>query len=209
MNYLITETTTRPFSTVYRVSIGGNGKSYLSDDFLNIEDANNAIDKVEQAKNNIINMARENTDNVIDQIKKVHDYLIDTIEYDSSDGRNVYNVYGSLINGKAVCEGYARAFKDILDEMGIPCIIVCGVGTNRSGTTESHAWNYVKINDNWYAVDVTWDDPVISGYGKLTDNIRYKYFLVGSDVFFEDHVEDGNIVEEYYFKYPEISKENY
>ena len=66
-----------------------------------------------------------------------------------------------------------------------------------------------KINDNWYAVDVTWDDPVISGYGKLTDNIRYKYFLVGSDVFFEDHVEDGNIVEEYYFKYPEISKENY
>lgn len=205
---LITEITTKAFSTTYRISIGGNGKNYLADEFLDENAVNSAIDSVEQVKNEIINLANNETD-IVEKIRVIHDYLIDTVEYDATAGRNVYNIYGALIEKKAVCEGYARAYKDILDEMGIPCIIACGIAQNSSGVTETHAWNYVKINGVWYAVDVTWDDPVIIGNGKITDDIRYSYFLNGSTKFFTDHYEDGNIAGDYNFVYPTISDTDY
>ena len=203
---LITETITRPFSTTYRVYIGGNGKNYLADEFSSIESVNNAINEVEIAKKGVI---LKTGNDQIENLKIVHDYLIETIEYDSTTGRNVYNIYGSLIDKKSVCEGYARTYKSILDEIGIECVIVCGNGRNSLGETESHAWNYVKIDGNWYAIDVTWDDPVIIGNGNLTDEIKYTYFLKGSDEFFVDHFEDGHIVGSYNFSYPKISRINY
>lgn len=204
--YLLTEITTRAFSKTYKVSIGGNGNSYLADDFSSETSANYAIESVENVKNDIINSLEGND---IEKMKTVHDYLVDHTEYDANAGSMVYNIYGTLINGKSVCEGYARAFKYILDDIGIPCIIACGIGRNSTGATESHAWNYVKIDGVWYAVDVTWDDPIIPENAVLTDDIRYTYFLKGSNLFFKDHFEDGNIVGDAEFKYPEISVENY
>ena len=203
---LITEITTRAFSTTYRISIGGNGKNYLSEDFDGLSKVNSEISNIENIKNDIISKTGEDK---VENLKIVHDYLVDTIEYDVDAGKNVYNIYGALVDKQAVCEGYARTYKMILDELGIPCIIACGTGRNSSGETESHAWNYVQIDDKWYAVDVTWDDPVIIGNGSLTDTLKYRYFLVGSDEFFKDHFEDGNIVAEFKFEYPTLSNTNY
>ena len=205
---LLTEITSRTFSKTYRVSIGGNGQNYLLEEFQSQDNVENVIKEVEQIKSNIISNSSQGTDDVVEILRNIHDYLVDNTEYDASAGKNVYNIYGTLVKNKAVCEGYARSYKYILDELGIPCIIACGIAQNKSGVTESHAWNYVKINENWYAVDVTWDDPIIRGNGKITKSIRYKYFLVGSNNFFQDHAEDGNIAEEYNFTYPEISKED-
>lgn len=204
--YLLTEITTRAFSKTYRVTIGGNGNSYLADEFLTEGSVDAAIDSVEKVKNNIVNLASGND---IDKMRIVHNYLIDNTEYDVNAGSMIYNIYGTLMNGKSVCEGYARSFKYILDDLGIPCIIVCGIGKNSEGKTESHAWNYVQINGVWYAIDVTWDDPLIRGNGTITDDIRYSYFLKGSNKFFEDHFEDGNIVGDAQFRYPEINGEDY
>lgn len=203
---LITEITTRAFSTTYRISIGGNGKNYLSEDFDGLSKVNSEISNIENIKNDIISKTGEDK---VENLKIVHDYLVDTIEYDVDAGKNVYNIYGALVDKQAVCEGYARTYKMILDELGIPCIIACGTGRNSSGETESHAWNYVQIDDKWYAVDVTWDDPVIIGNGSLTDTLKYRYFLVGSDEFFKDHFEDGNIVAEFKFEYPTLNSTNY
>ena len=72
-----------------------------------------------------------------------------------------------------VCEGYARAFKILCNQLGIPCMLAVGDAISYADATpESHMWNEVKMNDgNWYAVDVTWNDPVgsdndptLSGY---------------------------------------------
>ena len=208
--YLSTEIRTIAFSKTYRVTVGMNletNEKYLADGMNDENDVNRAIEEVETIKNNIIEKCKDM--DTVDQLKCINDYLIDNVRYDSGNGRNVYNIYGTLIDGKAVCEGYARSVKYILDELNIPCIIACGIGQNSTGTTESHAWNYVYINDNWYALDVTWDDPIIVGEGVyISDNIRYNYFLKGSDVFFKNHFEDGNIVDNSNFKYPEISKTN-
>lgn len=206
--YLLTEITTRAFSKTYRVSIGGNGGSYLFNEFNSGDGVYTAISNIELTKKNVINSC-SNKDTV-EKIKIVHDYLIDTIEYDSTYDNNVYNVYGALANGKCVCEGYARAFKYILDGLDIPCVIACGIGRNSEGSTESHAWNYVKVNDIWYAIDCTWDDPIIrGGNGYLSEERRYTYFLKGSDTIFKDHFEDGNIVGTFGFKYPELSKTDF
>lgn len=203
---LVTKITTRAFSTTYRISIGGNGKSYLSDEFDGLSKVNSEIANIENIKKDIL--LKTGSDKV-ENLKIVHDYLIDSIEYDVEAGKNVYNVYGALVDKKAVCEGYARTYKLLLDEIGIPCIIACGTGTNRTGETESHAWNYVQIDNTWYAIDVTWDDPVIIGNGTLTDSLKYRYFLLGSDEFFKDHYEDGNIAAGFNFKYPVLSSTNY
>lgn len=205
--YLLTQTTTRAFSKKFEVSIGSNGESYLSSSFPTEESVIEAIYQLEEVKSNLI--AKCEDKDVVEQIKIVHDYLVDVAEYDSSAGENVYNVYGTLINKMSVCEGYARSFKYIMDELNIPCIIACGIGKNSTGEAENHAWNYVQIDDNWYAIDVTWDDPVVRNGGVVSQEDRYKYYLVGSNKFFEDHFEDGNIVAQANFKYPTLSVLNY
>lgn len=204
--YLLTEITTRAFSKTYKVAIGGNGNSYLSDDFSNSEIARNSIEMVEQCKNAIIDGCRDL--DTVEKIRYVNNYLVDNTEYDMNAGGNIYNIYGTLIGKRAVCEGYARSCKYILDDLGIPCIIACGIGKNSTGATESHAWNYVQVDGNWYALDVTWNDPIITN-GRMTDAIRYEYFLNGANKFFADHFEDGNIVGNASFEYPELSVLNY
>ena len=110
----------------------------------------------------------------------------------------------------SVCEGYARSFKYILDEMGIPCVLVIGTGTNSRGETERHAWNYVEIQGTWYAVDCTWDDPVVVGGGIVSQSSKYKYFLKGSNDFLADHMPSGQFTpggKE--FTYPNLSSSSY
>lgn len=59
-------------------------------------------------------------------------------------------------------------------------------------------------------VDTTWDDPIIIGNGELDNNIKYKYFLKGSEEFFKKHLEEGKFTTEgINFIYPELSKTNY
>ena len=74
---------------------------------------------------------------------------------------------------------------------------------------ENHAWNYVRLNGNWYAMDVTWDDPIIVGNGYISKSVNYKYYLKGSNEFFTNHTEDGKIVGDANFKYPTLCPANY
>lgn len=207
--YLLTEITTTIFKKTYRVSIGNNNnETYLSSEFSTEAIVNSAISKVNEEKEII--KGKILSENIETKLRTVHNYLVDNIEYDSTISKsNIYNIYGAIISKIAVCEGYSRAFKYLLDDLGIPCIIVCGMATNSNGETENHAWNYVQIEGKWYAIDVTWDDPIIIGYGKVADNIRYAYYLKGSNNFFNDHEEDGNIVADSNFVYPTLNAIDY
>ena len=62
--------------------------------------------------------------------------------------------------------------------MGIECTLVIGKGTNSSGKSENHAWNYVKLDGNYYAVDATWDDPIVEGNTNITSTIRHKFYSI-------------------------------
>lgn len=58
---------------------------------------------------------------------------------------------GALLEGQAVCSGYTRAFRDVCEAAGVPCVVVVS-------DDEAHAWNQINVNGAWYNVDVTWDD---------------------------------------------------
>ncbi len=184
------------------------GGSYFIDYFTKSSEVRAAKLAIEQITDDIIQRASGSTE---DKIRFVHDELVNRIEYNQESNINNSNLYGAIIEGKCVCEGYAEAFKYILDKLEIPCVTIYGTGVDNNGEAEAHAWNYVKMdNGKWYAVDVTWDDPIIIGNGKLSDKSRYRYFLKGSDNFNSTHIEDGDVSQTgQTFKYPTLSKEDY
>lgn len=208
---LINEKRTSDGTTTYYISIGpGNNKNYLQDNFQTKESIENAQNYLDNIINQMI--AQTQSDTIETKITKVHNWLVRVVNYEKSDNNiNQYNIYGAIHDKKAVCEGYARSFKYIMEKMSIPTILVSGTAKNSEGKIEAHAWNYVEINENWYAVDVTWDDPVIAnGTSYLTDEKKYKYFLKGADEFFKDHTESGTISENgIIFSFPLISGGNY
>ena len=89
---------------------------------------------------------------------------------------------GTGTNGP-VCEGYARALKVLCDAENIPCVLVDGVASSRVGHSEAHMWNYVQMgNENWYAVDVTWNDPVVqNATGAVSGAESKDWLLVGGN----------------------------
>ncbi|MCI9039341.1 MAG: hypothetical protein HFJ29_05680 [Clostridia bacterium] len=192
----------------YKVSIGPrNNGSYFLDTFKTQEEVEIAKAYMEDIRRQMTEQIA--TDGIYRKLGKVHNWLIETITY-GGNTKDQHTIYGALANNKAVCEGYARAFKYLMDASGIPCILVSGTGTNSRGEEESHAWNYVQINENWYAVDVTWDDPILVNGGELTQELKYKYFLKGSEEFKVDHKEDGKLSEKgKTFRFPTISTQNY
>ena len=125
-----------------------------------------------------------------EKIKAIHDWLVNNVEYDTT-GYNTgniaetsYTAEGLFETRVAVCDGYAKAFVAMAKRAGLDAIRVTGVAYNGT-VTESHAWNQIKWNGKWYNIDVTWDDPVVSGdYG---DNLSYEYFMVPDSIFNQDH----------------------
>lgn len=207
--FLTKETITRRNKVTYNVYIdNGKNSNYLVDEFNSEVLVKNAIEKIEEMKKNILSKSMGNS---YYDIKMIHNYLIDNVEYESSISKgNIYNIYGALINKEAVCEGYAKAFKYLLDGLNIPCVIINGKATNSQGKTENHAWNGVQIDGKWYGVDVTWDDPIIIGNGKITSDLKYKYFLKGEELFKQDHIPERRFTEggEKY-TYPVINNTDY
>ena len=206
--YLNIETTTRGTEKTFNCYISaGEGSDYLIDQFYTKEEINNAIGKIENVRDKIL---ERKTGNTYKDIKLIHDYLVYNLDYDTStSGEHIYDIYGALINHKCVCEGYAKAFKYLLDSFGIESTIVIGTATNSQGQSENHAWNYVNLDGIWYGVDCTWDDPIIIG-GFDDTKISYTYFLKGSNTFDVDHFPTGFFTEEgKEFIYPTISVRDY
>ena len=122
----------------------------------------------------------------------VHDYLVDNCTYDQ-DGREgsehdfCHTVYGCLVKGEAVCEGYARTYQYLMQALGLPCGTVSGTANG------PHAWNYLSVDDTYYWVDVTWDDPV-STDGSTADagSKKHTYFLLDDEHILRDHAVGEN-----------------
>ena len=196
--------------SIHNVEISnGSNSSYLKENFQNQSVLIEKLDLLETIKKEIDRQLEGFSD--YDKIREVHNWLIDNIEYDVNlNADEPYSISGALTEGKAVCEGYARSFKYIMDELEIPCVLISGTGTNSNGETESHAWNYVQLDGNWYAVDVTWDDPIIVGNGYVAEDTHYRHFLRGQNTFGETHQPDGYLSQNSMeFTFPTLSEEDY
>lgn len=206
---LMTKTITKGVKVKHELYIQNQeGYTTLPNEFEDIEDVKRVESDIDLTKSKIIKDAKGNN---AAKVLLAHNWIIENLSYDTSTNKkNNNNIYGGLIKKEVVCEGYAKTFKYLLDELDIPCVLVCGTGTDGEGNTEKHAWNYVYLDGNWYAVDTTWDDPIIIGNGTLTDAYKYKYFLKGEGEFNNNHIENGKFTENgIEFEYPELSRSNY
>lgn len=116
---------------------------------------------------------------------EIHDFIINNCKYDNNDtDYSRSSSYGALVDGKAACEGYSKAAKLLLDEAGIENGIVFGTAKNESGKSTAHMWNAVKINNKFYNLDCTWDDPVNDGGKSMR---MYSYFNVSDEMISVSH----------------------
>nr|MBQ4320152.1 hypothetical protein [Clostridia bacterium] len=116
------------------------------------------------------------------KVKFVHDCLIELAEYDTRTADEVkegkrpsstkaFDIVGVFKDNLAVCQGYTEAFYYLMRELGIECKIAEGMSFDGFG----HSWNLVKLDGEWYHVDVTWDDRG----GK--EGLSYIHFCVTDD----------------------------
>lgn len=109
-----------------------------------------------------------------EKLLAIHDAIVLSCTF-SQDGENAPTAYGALVDGSAMCEGYAFAFSYLCTAAGIENYVVSG--TNSNG--EPHLWNKAVCGGEWYNVDCTWDDPILK-----TENekyLRHDYFLVSDE----------------------------
>ncbi|MCR5817112.1 MAG: hypothetical protein K6F91_09535 [Ruminococcus sp.] len=125
----------------------------------------------------------------IEKVKAFHDYIIKNCQYTKDGGSSIYTAYGCLVEGKAVCEGYAMAMDYLCEKAGIYSLLISGESTNSSGVTLTHIWNKILIDGKWYNFDITWDDPV-SNFG--ADYVRYDYFAVTDEFIEKTHKVEKN-----------------
>lgn len=163
--------------------------------------SNDEINMIEEKMNGFISENITEEMNVVDKIRSFHDYLINNSVYDKdsaalieSGGNASFNsshkATGPLIYGKSLCSGYSDAMKIYLDKIGV---------TNYKVSNTRHIWNLVYVNDSWFHLDLTWDDPITS----TGDNILlHKFFLVDTDTLLKLDSTEHSFNPDYY---PEIS----
>lgn len=109
----------------------------------------------------------------------LHDWIINNSYYDETE--TYCSAQDILFRGKGVCNAYTSAYKMLLDAAGIENYVVSGAG---------HSWNAAKIDGVWCHIDVTWDDPLVSGKPAQTVTGRegHYYFGLDDETMLYDHV---------------------
>lgn len=139
---------------------------------VSLDGSNNSVEYFKAIYNTVSKViTRYISDNMSDyeKAKVLHDYLVNNMSYSyeiMTNGSSNPHVYDALVLGTGVCHDYAAAYKILCEKAGLEC---CTVSSN------THAWNIVNIDGEWYNVDCTWDDPV-------GGSLRYTYFLISDSL---------------------------
>ena len=181
-----------PFNTFETIetNYSTNGRIDIK---INKKYSNEDIEKIKNKMNEITLKLNINSYNdVNDKIKVFHDYIVETNKYDKDKedgGNSIYHsdtAIGTLFEGESICSGYTDTLAIFLNMLSLD---------NTRISTNDHIWNVVNINNKWYHIDLTWDDPIVST-GK--DVIIYDYFLITTDELKNKNDGDHNFNEEIY-----------
>ncbi len=149
------------------------GKCYFIPEYsISLLDYQEQKAELEKVRSTVLEKAANLTDDFEKELL-AHDYIVNRCEYVEKTGGTYSSAYGCLVRGYASCEGYAKAMKYLLDEMGIENHLALGSAENNDNESVGHAWNTVKIDGNYYHIDATWDDPMDASVEK-----RYSYFNI-------------------------------
>lgn len=185
------------YTSNYLAVIGGSAskpKSYLE------MATSNALEK--EAIIDLANTITKDATSDYDKLLKVNDWVVQNIYYDwdsylkGSYGRT--DAYGTLVNKKSVCQGYAELTQELLRAAGIPARLVRGhaLGVSASGRgwdevdhkKSNHAWNEAFVDGRWIILDTTWNsgNKYENGIFKKGPT-KYKYFDIDLKTFSFTH----------------------
>lgn len=116
-----------------------------------------------------------------EKCRRIHDWLIQHVRYDGramaapDSNLPAFDVRGVFLNGRAVCEGIAKAFMLLCQRAGVDCVMIQGtLYDGRQNRNMIHAWNIVRIGERFAHVDVTADLGMSTAAGR----VRYDYYLI-------------------------------
>ena len=140
-----------------------------------------------------------------DRALNAYEHIINNTTYDNvranagynsfedmdADTMSCWNITGVFLNHNAICRGYAQAYQYLMNLQGIECGYVYGGG---------HCWNIIKLDNEWYYIDVTWGDPVTELRYTNTGEIRYieqgidySFFCMTTEQLLQLHTPDADI----------------
>ncbi len=135
---------------------------------------------VQQLNNKVTAIMKEMPSGLseLDRELYLFDYITKTNTYDKAAVTDTsrwksFNAYGALIEGNVVCEGYSRAMQLLSSYANLQCLLVTGQGGN-----VNHMWNIIRIDGNWYHLDITWSD---------NSSVLYNFFNVTDTVIMQGH----------------------
>ncbi len=164
-------------STTYSNDIVENELQFDYKNLTNLEinSINNELYNIKEfITNKVENMSE------YEVVKYCYDYLILNSYYDAR--YNDQSILSVLINHTGVCTSYAKSFKYLMDYFNIPCILVEGTFTE---SNESHVWNMIELENNWYHIDVTQGDA-------SNMFVDYSYFCITDSQVYKDHILSEN-----------------
>lgn len=155
---------------------------------MNAAQRTTAIEAMTAATNNILKNRPITDDEYLIELY-LHNALLTLCTYDETATEsatkhpNAYTAYGALVEGKAVCEGYAKAMQWLLTSVSISTTVIRGYSVeNQTG----HMWNLVRINEHYYYLDPTWNDG--------DKGHQYSYFNITSRDLQRTHIIDSGSI---------------
>jgi len=143
-------------------------------------DIQNKKDAIYKKVNTIL-YGTSNLQTDYEKSKYIYDYIINNTVYDTDGTDSIFWIDGVFLNGKAVCQGYAKAFQLLTGFLGINSVYVRGQSRDIN-----HGWNLVEIDGEYYHVDSTWGDLNVDGQ----NGIDYSYLNLTDAEILMDHTID-------------------
>lgn len=138
------------------------------------------IQKINKGVDEIITNELTNDMSIEDKLLKIHDYIINNTRYDMNKSNDAsYTALGPLFNGYAVCSGYADLMAIFATKLNLQ---------NFKVASDTHVWNAILIDGNWFNVDLTWDDPITKNSD--VDTLSHKFFMIDSEKLLEFDTKD-------------------
>lgn len=170
------------------------GSVFLPQYFCSEEQVADYNKRVQECVNQLIVQLDLSICTDLEKIRRVHDYMCKHVVYDHDALKTTkvnrivaaHSIIGVFARQRAVCEGIAKAVKLLLNAVNVGCIVVSGKASlYRQG---EHAWNIVKVGDQAYHLDVTWDLA-----NSENGHINYDYFNLPDSAILADHFEYGDV----------------
>ncbi len=161
------------------------------------EHALNTPKEIEKSMESLSVYLTKDIKNDFFKFRSIYRWITNNIAYDVeayfSGIRSDYSAEGVLKSRKAICEGYSSLFERLAKIASLEVVKVSGYGKGYSYTqgkkfnTTNHSWNAVKIEGNWYLLDVTWGAGYVNGrkYVKSFDDV---YFLTPPEILIFNHL---------------------